>query len=283
MAKKSALGRGLSSILADIDEVYEKELGSKEGKIEEIDIDLISPNPYQPRKNFDTQALEELAGSIKEYGLIQPIVVFKKDEFDYIIIAGERRFRACKLLEKEQIKAVVLNVDDIKLRELALIENIQRENLNPIELAHSYKELLEIHDITQEKLADLIHKSRPQIANTLRLLNLNEQTQNFIIEGKISQGHAKVLIGLEKEEEKMIVDTIIGQKLNVRDTEKLIKNFKNSNNLEKNTNLDKQNQSILNLKEKIESFGFKTVVKDLKIIVNFSDENEILKFLKILD
>ncbi|EAL2830771.1 ParB/RepB/Spo0J family partition protein [Campylobacter lari] len=283
MAKKSALGRGLSSILADIDEVYEKELGSKEGKIEEIDIDLISPNPYQPRKNFDTQALEELAGSIKEYGLIQPIVVFKKDEFDYIIIAGERRFRACKLLEKEQIKAVVLNVDDIKLRELALIENIQRENLNPIELAHSYKELLEIHDITQEKLADLIHKSRPQIANTLRLLNLNEQTQNFIIEGKISQGHAKVLVGLEKEEEKMIVDTIIGQKLNVRDTEKLIKNFKNSNNLEKNTNLDKQNQSILNLKEKIESFGFKTVVKDLKIIVNFSDENEILKFLKILD
>ncbi|EAI3905966.1 MULTISPECIES: ParB/RepB/Spo0J family partition protein [Campylobacter] len=283
MAKKSALGRGLSSILADIDEVYEKELGSKEGKIEEIDIDLISPNPYQPRKNFDTQALEELAGSIKEYGLIQPIVVFKKDEFDYIIIAGERRFRACKLLEKEQIKAVVLNVDDIKLRELALIENIQRENLNPIELAHSYKELLEIHDITQEKLADLIHKSRPQIANTLRLLNLNEQTQNFIIEGKISQGHAKVLVGLEKEEEKMIVDTIIGQKLNVRDTEKLIKNFKNSNNLEKNTNLNKQNQSILNLKEKIESFGFKTVVKDLKIIVNFSDENEILKFLKILD
>ncbi|HEC1756555.1 TPA: ParB/RepB/Spo0J family partition protein, partial [Campylobacter lari] len=276
MAKKSALGRGLSSILADIDEVYEKELGSKEGKIEEIDIDLISPNPYQPRKNFDTQALEELAGSIKEYGLIQPIVVFKKDEFDYIIIAGERRFRACKLLEKEQIKAVVLNVDDIKLRELALIENIQRENLNPIELAHSYKELLEIHDITQEKLADLIHKSRPQIANTLRLLNLNEQTQNFIIEGKISQGHAKVLVGLEKEEEKMIVDTIIGQKLNVRDTEKLIKNFKNSNNLEKNTNLNKQNQSILNLKEKIESFGFKTVVKDLKIIVNFSDENEIL-------
>ncbi|HEC1792202.1 TPA: ParB/RepB/Spo0J family partition protein [Campylobacter lari] len=283
MAKKSALGRGLSSILADIDEVYEKELGSKEGKIEEIDIDLISPNPYQPRKNFDIQALEELAGSIKEYGLIQPIVVFKKDEFDYIIIAGERRFRACKLLEKEQIKAVVLNVDDIKLRELALIENIQRENLNPIELAHSYKELLEIHDITQEKLADLIHKSRPQIANTLRLLNLNEQTQNFIIEGKISQGHAKVLVGLEKEEEKMIVDTIIGQKLNVRDTEKLIKNFKNSNNLEKNTNLNKQNQSILNLKEKIESFGFKTVVKDLKIIVNFSDENEILKFLKILD
>ncbi|MFG5142582.1 ParB/RepB/Spo0J family partition protein, partial [Campylobacter lari] len=145
-----------------------------------------------------------------------------------------RRFRACKLLGKEQIKAVVLNVDDIKLRELALIENIQRENLNPIELAHSYKELLEIHDITQEKLADLIHKSRSQIANTLRLLNLNEQTQNLIIEGKISQGHAKVLVGLEKEEEKMIVDTIIGQKLNVRDTEKLIKNFKNTNQLEKN-------------------------------------------------
>ncbi|AJD01092.1 chromosome partitioning protein [Campylobacter lari] len=283
MAKKSALGRGLSSILADIDEVYEKELGSNEGRIEEIDIDLISPNPYQPRKNFDTQALEELAGSIKEYGLIQPVVVFKKDEFDYILIAGERRFRACKLLEKEQIKAVVLNVDDIKLRELALIENIQRENLNPIELAHSYKELLEIHDITQEKLADLIHKSRPQIANTLRLLNLNEQTQNFIIEGKISQGHAKVLVGLEKEEEKMIVDTIIGQKLNVRDTEKLIKNFKNTNQLEKNTTLNKQYQSIINLKEKIESLGLKVNAKDLKITINFENEDEVREFLKTLN
>ncbi|EAH4570728.1 ParB/RepB/Spo0J family partition protein [Campylobacter lari] len=283
MAKKSALGRGLSSILADIDEVYEKELGSNEGRIEEIDIDLISPNPYQPRKNFDTQALEELAGSIKEYGLIQPIVVFKKDEFDYILIAGERRFRACKLLEKEQIKAVVLNVDDIKLRELALIENIQRENLNPIELAHSYKELLEIHDITQEKLADLIHKSRPQIANTLRLLNLNEQTQNFIIEGKISQGHAKVLVGLEKEEEKMIVDTIIGQKLNVRDTEKLIKNFKNTNQLEKNATSNKQYQSIINLKEKIESLGLKVNAKDLKITINFENEDEVREFLKTLN
>ncbi|EPP8196052.1 chromosome partitioning protein [Campylobacter lari] len=283
MAKKSALGRGLSSILADIDEVYEKELGSNEGRIEEIDIDLISPNPYQPRKNFDTQALEELAGSIKEYGLIQPVVVFKKDEFDYILIAGERRFRACKLLEKEQIKAVVLNVDDIKLRELALIENIQRENLNPIELAHSYKELLEIHDITQEKLADLIHKSRPQIANTLRLLNLNEQTQNFIIEGKISQGHAKVLVGLEKEEEKMIVDTIIGQKLNVRDTEKLIKNFKNTNQLEKNTTSNKQYQSIVNLKEKIESLGLKVNAKDLKITINFENEDEVREFLKTLN
>ncbi|EAJ0335235.1 ParB/RepB/Spo0J family partition protein [Campylobacter lari] len=283
MAKKSALGRGLSSILADIDEAYEKELGSNEGRIEEIDIDLISPNPYQPRKNFDIQALEELAGSIKEYGLIQPVVVFKKDEFNYILIAGERRFRACKLLEKEQIKAVVLNVDDIKLRELALIENIQRENLNPIELAHSYKELLEIHDITQEKLADLIHKSRPQIANTLRLLNLNEQTQNLIIEGKISQGHAKVLVGLEKEEEKMIVDTIIGQKLNVRDTEKLIKNFKNINQLKKNTTSNKQYQSIINLKEKIESLGLKVNTKDLKITINFENEDEIREFLKMLN
>ncbi|MCH3694618.1 ParB/RepB/Spo0J family partition protein [Campylobacter lari] len=283
MAKKSALGRGLSSILADIDEAYEKELGSNEGRIEEIDIDLISPNPYQPRKNFDIQALEELAGSIKEYGLIQPVVVFKKDEFNYILIAGERRFRACKLLEKEQIKAVILNVDDIKLRELALIENIQRENLNPIELAHSYKELLEIHDITQEKLADLIHKSRPQIANTLRLLNLNEQTQNLIIEGKISQGHAKVLVGLEKEEEKMIVDTIIGQKLNVRDTEKLIKNFKNINQLEKNTTSNKQYQSIINLKEKIESLGLKVNTKDLKITINFENEDEVREFLKMLN
>ncbi|AJC85703.1 ParB/RepB/Spo0J family partition protein [Campylobacter sp. RM16704] len=280
MAKKSALGRGLSSILADIDKVYEKELGSSENRIEEIDIELISPNPYQPRKNFDKQALEELAGSIKEYGLIQPIVVLKKDEFSYILIAGERRFRACKFLKKDQIKAIVLNVDDKKLRELALIENIQRENLNPIELAHSYKELLEIHNITQEKLADLIHKSRSQIANTLRLLNLNEQTQNFIIEGKISQGHAKVLVGLEKENEKMIVDTIIGQKLNVRDTEKLIKNFKNKK-IEKNSG--RKYQSMIKLEEKLNTLEFKTQVKNLKLTIDFMNEDEVAKFIKILD
>lgn len=283
MAKKSALGRGLSSILADIDEVYEKELGSSDNKIEEIDIDLITPNPYQPRKKFDNQALEELANSIKEYGLIQPIVVLKKDEFSYVLIAGERRYRACKLLNKEEIKAIILNVEDIKLRELALIENIQRENLNPIELAHSYKELLDIHNITQEKLSDIIHKSRSQIANTLRLLNLNDNTQNLIIEGKLSQGHAKVLVGLDKEDEKTIVDTIIGQKLNVRDTEKLIKNFKNSNFNEKSEKkLSQIDPMLQNLHTKFLSLGFKSCIKNSKIIISFDDEAKIKKLLQIL-
>ncbi|MBX1886839.1 ParB/RepB/Spo0J family partition protein [Campylobacter peloridis] len=283
MAKRSALGRGLNSILADIDEVYERELGSNEGRLEFIDLDLISPNPYQPRKNFDEQALEELASSIKEYGLIQPIVVLKKDDFSYVLVAGERRYRACKILKQNEIKAVVLNNDDIKLRELALIENIQRENLNPIELAYSYKELLELHDITQEKLSDIIHKSRPQIANTLRLLNLNQETQEFIIEGKLSQGHAKVLVGLEKDDEKMIVDTIIGQKLNVRDTEKLIKNFKNTNLTNKINNKNYTTQTMKDLHDKFNQLGFKVNSKNLKITISFKNEMDIKKLLEILN
>ncbi|MCR6571157.1 ParB/RepB/Spo0J family partition protein [Campylobacter insulaenigrae] len=283
MAKKSALGRGLSSILADVDEAYEKELGIN-NKIEMVDIDTITPNPYQPRKKFDLEALDELANSIKEYGLLQPIVVLKKDEFSYILIAGERRFRACKLLGYAEIKAIVLDVDEIKLRELALIENIQRENLNPIELAHSYKELLDIYNITQEKLSDIIHKSRSQIANTLRLLNLNEQTQNLIIEGKLSQGHAKVLVGLEKEDEKTIVDTIVGQKLNVRDTEKLIKNFKNIDMNTKPDECHKEVSAVMkNLHSKLKLLGFKSNVKNFKLVIDFQDENQIEKLLHILN
>lgn len=285
MAKKSALGRGLSSILADIDDAYEKELGSREGQIEELDMELISPNPYQPRKYFDEQALEELASSIKKYGLIQPIVVLKKDEFAYILIAGERRYRACKLLKKEQIKALVLNVDDIGLRELALIENIQRENLNPIELAHSYKELLEIHNITQERLAEIIHKSRSQIANTLRLLSLNKDTQELIVEGKITQGHAKVLVGLNNEDEKMIVDTIMGQKLSVREAEKLIKNFKTSSHLDtKKSNFKKiVSVNMQNLKDKINQLGLSAEIKNLSITIKFETEEEIQELLKKLN
>ncbi|WP_291949717.1 ParB/RepB/Spo0J family partition protein [Campylobacter sp.] len=283
MAKKRALGRGLNTILEDISEAYEKELGFN-NKIEMLDINTIIPNPYQPRKKFDQQALDELANSIKEYGLLQPIVVLKKDEDSYILIAGERRFRAYKILAYDKIKAIILDVDEVKLRELALIENIQRENLNPIELAYSYKELLDIYHITQEKLSDIIHKSRSQITNTLRLLNLNEQTQNLIIEGKLSQGHAKVLVGLDKEDEKTIVDTIIGQKLNVRDTEKLIKNFKSVNVDTKLDVCDKQLPvAMKNLQVKLKLLGFKSSIKNSKIIINFKDESQIEEMLHILD
>ena len=194
--------RGLSSLISDMDTVYSKELGFDKNQSTMIEIDQISPNPFQPRKNFDQEALDELANSIKEFGLIQPIIVFKKNN-KFILIAGERRLRAVKALGKKEILAFIADIDENKLRELALIENIQRENLNPIELANSYKDLMQVHKITQENLAELIHKSRTQITNTLRLLNLDIRTQELIASGKISQGHAKVLVGLDQKDEKM--------------------------------------------------------------------------------
>lgn len=232
MAKRKALGRGLEALLGDATEAYSKELGFDLNGVEQIDIALIETNPFQPRKHFDEQALNELAQSIQEYGLIQPIIVLKKSANSYILIAGERRLRATKMLGNTDIKAVVLDTDESKLRELALIENIQREDLNPIELALSYRDLIEALSITQEELAKYIHKSRTQITNTLRLLQLDERTQQLIVEGKITQGHAKILVGLNKDDEKMAVDTIIGQKLNVRDTEKIIQKMKKHNQFE---------------------------------------------------
>lgn len=232
MAKRKALGRGLESLLGDAAEAYSKELGFNVGGVAQIDIAFIKTNPFQPRKNFDEQALQELADSIEEFGLIQPIIVLKKDEDSYILIAGERRLRATKMLGNTEIKAVILDTDESKLRELALVENIQREDLNPIELANSYKDLIQTLDITQDELANYIHKSRTQVTNTLRLLNLDEHTQKLIMEGKITQGHAKILVGLDKDDERKVVDTIVGQKLNVRDTEKIIQKMKKGGKFE---------------------------------------------------
>lgn len=231
MAKRKALGRGLGSLLGEAAEAYSKDLGINVSDVQSIDIDLITPNPYQPRKNFDENALNELAASIEEFGLIQPVVLYKQNDGNFVLIAGERRLRACKMLGNTDIKAVILDADEERLRELALIENIQREDLNPIELANSYKQIIDAQNLTQEALARYIHKSRPQITNTLRLLELDKATQQLIMNGKLTQGHAKMLVGLDKNEQKMVLDTILGQKLNVRDTEKIIKKVKKGEDL----------------------------------------------------
>ena len=174
-----ALGRGLGDILSEVEEAYEKdlsginsfELEAQGARVEDIDVETITPNPFQPRKHFDEQALKELSESIAEHGLLQPIVVIEKEE-GYLLIAGERRLRAHKLAKLATVKAIIADadIDDIKLRELALLENIQRENLNAIELANSYAELIEVHEITHDSLSSIVHKSRSQITNTMRLL-----------------------------------------------------------------------------------------------------------------
>ncbi|MBX1007375.1 ParB/RepB/Spo0J family partition protein [Campylobacter jejuni] len=270
--------RGLSSLISDMDTVYSKELGFDKNQSTMIEINQISPNPFQPRKNFDQEALDELANSIKEFGLIQPIIVFKKNN-KFILIAGERRLRAVKALGKKEILAFIADIDENKLRELALIENIQRENLNPIELANSYKDLMQVHKITQENLAELIHKSRTQITNTLRLLNLDIRTQELIASGKISQGHAKVLVGLDQKDEKMLVDSIIGQKLNVRDTEKIVKKIKNNESLPNQEFEDE----IKKLKQILNRFGFDCKNKNNDFVIYLENIDKIKKLIKMLE
>ncbi|EBD1720370.1 ParB/RepB/Spo0J family partition protein [Campylobacter coli] len=270
--------RGLSTLMGDVGEVYSRELGLDKNQVSLIEISKITPNPFQPRKTFDEAALNELANSIKEHGLIQPIIVLKKND-SFILVAGERRLRATQILGKENILAFVSDSDESKLRELALIENIQRENLNPIELANSYKDLIEVYNITQENLAELIHKSRTQITNTLRLLNLDPKTQELIASGKISQGHAKVLVGLDKEDEKVLVDSILGQKLSVRDTERLVQKVKNKENTE---DAEFEN-SMQSLKQTLNKLGFASKNNKKELIIRLDNIEKIKKLTEILN
>ena len=272
MAKKGGLGRGLEAILGDVELAYKAELNEgNSDMVKDIDLGLIVENPYQPRKNFDETALRELSESIKRHGLIQPIIVIEKDG-GYMLIAGERRFRATKLLGESKIKAIVADIESQSLRELALIENIQREDLNPIELANSYRELIDEYKITQDGLANIIHKSRVQITNTMRLLSLSAVTQEYIKEGKLTQGHAKVIVGLEPNDEKTAVDTIIGQRLSVRETENLVKNLKNKLSPKAALKLDDRYlERLANLKEIFSKFDVPVKIKGKKITIEFDD------------
>ncbi|WP_373028722.1 ParB/RepB/Spo0J family partition protein [Sulfurovum sp.] len=282
-----ALGRGLGEILSEVEEAYEKdlsdidsfELESEGARVEELPVDSISENPFQPRKHFDEQALKELSQSIVEHGLLQPIVVIEKED-GYLLIAGERRLRAHKLAKLTNIKAIIADadIDEVRLRELALIENIQRENLNAIELANSYAELIDVHKITHDELSSIVHKSRSQITNTMRLLSLSPYSQKQLVDGKISQGHAKVLVGLDDKKQKIVIDSIIGQKLSVRDTENMVKNHKGnvSENIPKTAT-----PSLLQKYADIfaETLPFKHKLKAKSIEISFENEKEVENFL----
>ncbi len=280
-----ALGRGLGAILEEVGQSYDNEMSANStsaDQIQEIDVDEISPNPYQPRKTFDNEALTELSESIKRNGLLQPIVVIQRDE-GYLLVAGERRLRAHKLAGLDTIKAIIadVDIDDAKLRELALIENIQRENLNSMELAHSYDELIKVYEITHDELSHVVNKSRSQITNTLRLLALSKYVQKKLITGAISQGHAKILVGFDDMEQKRLVDTIIGQKLSVRESELLAKKKKNGEKeeLKKEKKVDFIKSYKNSFKDKL-PFAFK--VRNNSLEINFKDNEEIEKFLKML-
>jgi len=275
--KTQKLGRGLDALLGEMDEAYENE-GSQRDEVLEIPLKDIRPNPFQPRKSFDETALLELSESIKNDGLLQPIVVTQ--DFDgYVLIAGERRFRASKLAKLKEIRAIVLNSDEQKMRQFALIENIQREELNSIELAQAYNELIKLHEITHEELANMIHKSRTHITNTLRLLQLSEKTQKALLEKKITAGHAKILVGLSEKEQKLMVDSIIGQKLSVRDVESMIKSRKVIEPERKVIAQESDSLDFSELKEKLNDLGFVLKNSKNRITLEFDSQDDVENFL----
>ena len=275
-----ALGRGLGELLGEVESAYENSTRSNKSGVFKIDVSLIKANPNQPRKIFDEEKLNDLSESIKEHGLLQPIVVIENNDDTYTLIAGERRLRAHKLAKIDKIKAIIIDADELKLRELALIENIQRDDLNVIELAYCYAQLLNEHNITHEELSRKVFKSRTSITNTLRLLQLNSYVQQFLATDKISAGHAKVMLGLSSDEQKMVCDSIIGQKLSVRETEKLVKELKEKNieKPKKEKEKDAYNFNSLNsLIEKFKEDNLKIKVEKNYFKIEFNSQEEVDK------
>ncbi len=231
---KGGLGRGISNLI-NVDDENEKKEDNVVVKVKEVvkevkvpsetkvKLSLIEPNKDQPRKAFDEDALIELSESIKQYGVLQPLLVQKKDNY-YEIIAGERRWRAAKLAGVKEVPVVIKDYSSQEVMEIALIENIQREDLNPIEEAKAYQRLIKDYRLKQDEVAEKVSKSRAAITNSLRLLKLDERVQDMVMEGKISSGHARTIISIEdKDKQYMIAQKIFDEKLSVREVEKLMK------------------------------------------------------------
>ncbi|MEL6810250.1 MAG: ParB/RepB/Spo0J family partition protein [Bacteroidota bacterium] len=230
--KKQALGRGLSALLKDpsndIKSVDDKNADKVVGNIVELELGAIEMNPFQPRTSFNEETLRELASSIKELGVIQPITVRKLAFNKYQLVSGERRFRASKLIGLETIPAYIRIANDQESLEMALVENIQRQDLDPIEIALSYQRLIEEIQVTQEELSDRVGKNRSTVANYLRLLKLDPIVQTGMRDGFISMGHGRALINVENTEDQLdIYEKILASSLSVRDTEALVRKFKN--------------------------------------------------------
>uniref|UniRef100_UPI00404863F6 ParB/RepB/Spo0J family partition protein n=1 Tax=Aliarcobacter sp. TaxID=2321116 RepID=UPI00404863F6 len=275
-----ALGRGLGELLGEVESAYESSSGNNKSGVNKINVSLIKANPNQPRKIFDEEKLNELSESIKEHGLLQPVVVVENDDNTYTLVAGERRLRAHKIAKIEKISAIVIDSDEFKLRELALIENIQRDDLNVIELAYCYAQLLNEHNITHEELSRKVFKSRTSITNTLRLLQLNSYVQQFLATDKISAGHAKIMLGLSNDEQKMVCDSIVGQKLSVRETEKLVKELKEKNSVKPKIIKDKNNYNFNTLKsfaDKLQENNLKVKLEKNYFKIEFNSQEDIDK------
>jgi|TARA_B100000959_G_C14915077_1_gene596934 ParB family chromosome partitioning protein len=286
--KKQALGRGLSSIL-NKDSNSAKPLNFKKKKsiIDNIDINLITVNPYQPRSNFNEESLKELTTSINNIGIIQPITVKKIKKNSYQLISGERRLKACKNLGFKNIPAYIRTANDQESLEMALIENIHRQNLDAIEIAISYKRLIDEINLTQEELSAKIGKDRTTITNYLRLLKLSPIIQSGIKDGFISMGHGRSIINIENKSDQIkVYETIISKNLSVRNTEELVKNYKNNQVTKKSIDKPKYISDAITKLSEI----FKTSVRinisrnnQGKIIIPFKSETEFKKINKKLN
>jgi len=272
---KKGLGRGLSSLIGDSEIAENKST---------ISISSIVKNKYQPRKKFEKESLEELTSSIKERGIIQPIIVRKSDEHDdkFEIIAGERRWQAAQNAGLHEIPAIVIKADNLKSLEFAIVENVQRKDLNPIEEAEGYKKLIDEFRYDHEKVAKFIGKSRAHITNCLRLLTLPQKIVQYVIDEKISQGHAKILVGLDNAE--LLVDKIISKKLSVRQTETLVRLTKGN----KSTIKKHKDTNILDIENQLmEKIGIRVYVNNKKnnsgtLTFQYKDLDQMEKIIKII-
>ncbi len=278
MAK--GLGKGLGALFQD-----QALLDSD--KVTQTAVKDICVNPFQPRKMFDEEALQELAQSIKEHGILQPIILRRKDS-KYEIVVGERRFRAAKLANLTEVPTVVRDLNDTQMMELAILENLQREDLTPIEEAEAYHSLMEHLNLTQEELSKRLGKSRPHIANHIRLLTLPKEIQKFVNEGKLSMGHGRTLLGLKnKKQIPLVAEKVMKQQLNVRQLEELVHSM--NENVSRET--DKKVKKDIFIEEKESQlrdyFGTNVLIKKTKnkgkIEIEFFSEDDLERILELLE
>ena len=298
MAK--GLGRGIESLFEDTDAAFERvyehrsafDYTEEERKnAEDMELIKIHPNPNQPRKNFDEQALKELSDSIKKHGVIMPIVVNDEGDGSYMIIAGERRYRACKLAGVTSIPVVIRKYTAREIKEISLIENLQREDLNPIEAATAMKQLMVDYKLTQDELAERIGKSRPAVANTLRLLNLCPEVMMLVAEGKLSAGHARTIVPLPAEDQVQFANEAVRSQVSVRELEKKVRAYNIPPEILEERKKKKRALASIELKQLVERmrFTFRTKVsligteKKGRIYIDYYSRDDLDRIAEILD
>lgn len=291
--KKNALGKGLANLFSEEALEEEKEVVVKEVIVKEpsdtmLKITEVEPNRNQPRKNFDEDLLQELADSIKQYGIIQPLIVQKREDY-YEIIAGERRWRAAKIAGLKEVPVIIKDYTDREIVEIALIENIQRADLNPIEEAQAYQRLIKEYNLKQDEVAEKVSKSRATITNSMRLLKLDDRVKQMLIDEMITSGHARALLGIEdKELQYTVAMRVFDEKMSVRDIEKIIKDMSKPAS-EKKTELD---EAVIlaykNLEDKIKNIiGSKVVIKNKdnnkgKIEIDYYSQEELERIVDMI-